>query len=104
VNLRDTTRDRFSVSQVECLIGYPVGVVEDDTLQTQMGFECAMLSRRGMDINKSEPKHTLHRLLGEYRAHNVVSFLYVAFQQFAPDMDLGVDLAREYRMAQEMKR
>jgi hypothetical protein len=28
--------------------------------------------------------------------------MYVAYQQFAPDMDVGIDLAREYAAAREL--
>jgi tetratricopeptide (TPR) repeat protein len=69
----------------------------------QVGFECAMLGRRGLDINKSEPKYPLHSLPGEYSALSVVSIMYAAFQQFAPGTDLGIDLAREYEAAMAMR-
>jgi tetratricopeptide (TPR) repeat protein len=69
----------------------------------QVGFECAMLGRRGLDINKSEPKYPLNSLPGEYSALNVVAIMIAAFQQFAPGTDLGIDLAREYVMALSMR-
>jgi len=63
VNLRDTTRDRYSVSQVEQLAGYPIEVVENPSLQRTA----------------------------------------VAFQQFAPGTDVGIDLAREYEASVAMR-
>ena len=44
-----------------------------------------------------------HRLPGKYSALNVVTIMYAAFQQFAPETDLGIDLAREYQAAQGMR-
>ena len=69
----------------------------------QVGFECAMLGRRGLDMNKPEPKYHAAQLPGEYSALSVVAIMVAAFQQFAPETDLGIDLAREYEMAQGMK-
>jgi tetratricopeptide (TPR) repeat protein len=69
----------------------------------QLGFEAAMLGRRGLDLNKTEPKYTLRSLPGEYSALHVVAIYYAAFQQFAPETDLGIDLAREYAAAAQMR-
>jgi hypothetical protein len=69
----------------------------------QVGFEAAMLGRRGLDLNKTEPKYTLRSLPGEYSALHVVAIYYAAFQQFAPETDLGLDLAREYAAAAQMR-
>jgi tetratricopeptide (TPR) repeat protein len=69
----------------------------------QVGFEAAMLGRRGLDLNKTEPKYTLRTLPGEYSALHVVAVYYAAFQQFAPETDLGLDLAREYAAAAQMR-
>ena len=59
--------------------------------------------RRGLDVNDPEPKYELRTLPGEYSALSVVSIMVAAFQQFAPGTDLGIDLAREYEMAQGMR-
>lgn len=69
----------------------------------QVGFEAAMLGRRGLDLNKTEPRYTLRTLPGDYSALNVVAIMYAAFQQFAPETDLGIDLSREYQAAVGMK-
>lgn len=69
----------------------------------QVGFECAMLGRRGLELNKSEPKFTLRSLPGEYNALHVVAIYHAAFQQFTPETDLCIDLAREYQAAVAMK-
>lgn len=55
-------------------------------------------------INRAFPNATtLRSLPGEYTALNVVAIYYAAFQQFAPETDLGIDLAREYQAAVAMK-
>lgn len=61
------------------------------------------MGRRGLDLNKTEPKYSLRLLPGEYSALNVVAIMYAAFQQFAPETDVGIDLAREYEAAVAMK-
>jgi hypothetical protein len=121
VNLRDTTRNRYSVSQVEQLTGYSVEVVEDPSLSATAVIH--MASRRTVPAhlvrynpatgqppdylicfrNQSAPSYALRTLPGEYSALNVVAIMYAAFQQFAPETDVGIDLAREYEMAQGMK-
>jgi len=69
----------------------------------QVGFEAAMLGRRGLDLNKTEPRYTLRTLPGDYSALNVVAIMYAAFRQFAPETDLGIDLSREYQAAVAMR-
>jgi hypothetical protein len=68
----------------------------------QVGFEAAMLGRRGLDLNKTEPTYSLRSFPGEFSALNVVAIMYAAFQQFAPETDVGIDLAREYEAATAM--
>ena len=41
---------------------------------------------------------------GEFSGLQLVSIMYVAFQQIAPGQDAGFDLAREYEMALAMRR
>jgi hypothetical protein len=54
-------------------------------------------------LNTAEPKYALRTLPGEYSALNVVAIMYAAFQQFAPGTDVGIDLAREYEAASQMR-
>jgi hypothetical protein len=98
VNLRETTRDRYSISQVEQLTGYQVEVVEDPSLSTTAVVHMSIrrtvpahLARYNPGASqppdyvirfwkRSEPKYTLHTLPGEYSALAVVSIIYAAFQ------------------------
>lgn len=64
-----------------------------------IGQEIAVLGMRGLDINDPSRKYTLRLLPGEFSGLHLVSMMYVAFQQFAPDLDVGIDLAAEYAAA-----
>lgn len=65
----------------------------------KIGFEIAMLGTRGLDVNDSTPKYTLHSLPGKFSGLHLVSIEYVAFKQLMPAQDIGFDLSKEYRMA-----
>jgi Flp pilus assembly protein TadD len=67
-----------------------------------IGQEIAVLGMRGLDINDPSRKYTLRLLPGEFSGLHLVSLMYVAFQQFAPDLDVGIDLAAEYAAAKEL--
>ena len=67
-----------------------------------LGFEIALLGSDGLDINDPTPRYQLRNLPGDFSALQLVSTMYAAFQQFAPEQDLGVDLAREYETAAQM--
>lgn len=64
-----------------------------------LGFEIALLGSEGLDINDPAPRYQLRGLPGDFSALQLVATMYASFQQFAPDQDLGVDLAREYETA-----
>ncbi len=59
----------------------------------------ALIGNKGLNINDPATKHRLNMWPGEYSGMQVISIMYAAFQQFAPDADLGIDLSREYRIA-----
>ncbi len=58
-----------------------------------------MLGRNGLDVNNPERKYRLHNLPGEFSGLQLVSYMYVAFQQVAPQEDIGFDLSQEYQQA-----
>jgi hypothetical protein len=43
--------------------------------------------------------YIIDSLPGEFTALELVSIMYAAFQQFAPESDIGIDLSVEYRAA-----
>jgi tetratricopeptide (TPR) repeat protein len=67
-----------------------------------IGQEIAVLGMRGLDINDPSKKYTLRLLPGEFSGLHLVSMMYVAYQQFAPDLDVGINLAAEYAAAKEL--
>jgi Flp pilus assembly protein TadD len=67
-----------------------------------IGQEIAVLGMRGLDINDPSRKYTLRLLRGEFSGLHLVSIMYVAFQQFAPDLDVGINLAAECAAAKEL--
>jgi tetratricopeptide (TPR) repeat protein len=67
------------------------------------GFEIATLGMNGIDINDPESKYRLRTLPGTFSGSQLLCYEYVAFKQFAPDMDIGFDVAKEYEEAKRMK-
>jgi tetratricopeptide (TPR) repeat protein len=67
-----------------------------------IGQEIAVLGMKGLDINDSSTKYTLRLLPGAFSGLHLVSMMYVAYQQFAPDLDVGIDLAAEYTAAKAL--
>jgi Flp pilus assembly protein TadD len=68
----------------------------------QIGFEVAMLGMNGIDVNDPTPKYTLNSLPGSYSGLHLLCLEYVSFKQFAPEQNIGFDLAAEYRSALSM--
>ena len=71
----------------------------DVTQIRNLSFELAMIGNRGLNINDPTTKHQFQTWPGEYTGLQLISFMYAAFQQFAPSTDLGIDLSREYQIA-----
>jgi Flp pilus assembly protein TadD len=67
-----------------------------------IGFEIATLGMNGIDVNDHTQKYTLRTLPGSFSGLHLLCYQYVAFKQFAPEMDIGFDLANEYREAKRM--
>jgi tetratricopeptide (TPR) repeat protein len=64
-----------------------------------LGVEIAVLGTRGLSINDPNKTYTIDSIPGEFTALELVSMMYAAFQQFAPESDVGIDLSVEYRVA-----
>jgi len=69
-----------------------------------IGFEIALLGRSGLEVNNPDRKYTLRSLPGEYTGLQLMSYMYVAFKQIAPQQDVGFDLSREYEQALKLFR
>lgn len=65
-------------------------------------FEIAMLGQKGLDINDPEKKYTLATMPGSYTGLQLVTYMFVGFKKFAPEVDTGVDFNNEFRSAEKM--
>ena len=67
-----------------------------------VAFEIAMLGQRGIDLHTPDHEYTLRTLPGSFTGLHLMSLMYTAFQQFAPETDIGFDLSAEYAAAQQL--
>ena len=67
-----------------------------------ISFEIALLGRHGFEINDPNKKFRLKTLPGEFTALQLVSIMYIGFQQIDPSLDLGMDFTDEYNLALKM--
>lgn len=65
-------------------------------------LEIALLGRQGLDTNDSTPKYSLRSLPGNFTGLQLVSMMYVGFEQINPGHGVGFDLSREYETAQQL--
>lgn len=71
-----------------------------DVTQIQnLALELAVLGNKGININDPTRKYQIQSWSGEYTGLHLISIMYVAFQQFAPDTDIGIDLSKEHQIA-----
>ena len=68
----------------------------------RISFEIAMLGRKGLDVNDSAQKYHLRSIDGAFSGLHLVCLMHVGFKVFAPDQDMGFDLAKEYATAQAL--
>jgi tetratricopeptide (TPR) repeat protein len=64
-----------------------------------LALELTLLGNKGLNINDPTKKHQIQAWTGEYSGLHLISIMYAAFQQFAPDTDIGIDLSKEYEIA-----
>ena len=66
-----------------------------------LSFEVA--SRiNGLDINDPTEKYCLKAMPGNFSGLHLLSIMYAAFKQFAPNEDVGIDLSKEYEAATQL--
>jgi hypothetical protein len=70
----------------------------------KMGIEIATLGAEGFDVNDSIQKYQLRSLPGRFSGLHMVNLRYGAFKIIDPAADIGFDLAKEYALANQMKR
>lgn len=64
-----------------------------------LALELSLLGNKGLNINDPSKKYQIKTWTGEYTGLHLISIMYAAFQQFAADTDIGIDLSKEYRIA-----
>ena len=69
-----------------------------------IALEIAVLGRSGLDVNSAEQKYRLKNMEGQFSGLHLMSLMYVAFKQIAPDVDIQFDLSREFESAVSMHR
>lgn len=67
-----------------------------------VGFEIATLGMNGINVNDPDSQYHLRTLPGTFTGLQLLCYEYVAFKQFAPEMDIGFDLSKEYGEAKKM--
>lgn len=66
----------------------------------EIAFEIAMRGREGIDYSDPDKKHTLTSLPGqELSGLQMMCLMYAGFKRFAPELDPGMDLQKEYEQA-----
>lgn len=69
----------------------------------KVGLEIAALGMNGINVNDPQSQYQLRTLPGTFSGLRLLCYEYVAFKQFAPDLDIGFDLSNEYREAIKIK-
>lgn len=67
-----------------------------------VGFEIATLGMNGINVNDPKCQYNLRTLPGVFTGLQLLCYEYVAFKQFAPEMDIGFDVSKEYAEAKRM--
>ncbi len=68
----------------------------------KVGFEIATLGMNGINVNDPKSEYHLRTLPGIFSGLQLLCYEYVAFKQFAPDIDIGFDVTKEYEEANRM--
>jgi len=66
-----------------------------------LALELTLLGNNGLNINDPAKKYQIKTWTGEYTGLHLISIMFAAFQQFAPDTDIGIDLSKEYQLASD---
>jgi tetratricopeptide (TPR) repeat protein len=65
----------------------------------RISFEIGMMGQSGLDINNPEKKYALTSLKGIFTGLQLICYMYAGFRLLSPEMDIGVDLSEEYKIA-----
>ena len=66
-----------------------------------LGVEIGLLGMKGLSIHDSSKTYSLQAIDGQFTGMELVAIMYAAFQQFAPEQDVGFDFSKEYEQASQ---
>ena len=69
-----------------------------------LALEIALLGNQGLNVHDPSKKYHIKTLAGEFTGLHLISIMYAAFQEFAPQQDVGIDLSKEYAEAKQNRR
>ncbi|HBJ34098.1 MAG TPA: hypothetical protein DDZ51_04915 [Planctomycetaceae bacterium] len=75
----------------------------DSSAIRNLAFEIAILGSQGLNINDPDKTYQIKSWSGDFTGLHLVSVMYAAFQQFAPETELGIDLSQEYRISSQLR-
>jgi hypothetical protein len=55
-----------------------------------------------LDVLNPDIKYSLKSMKGEFTGLQLVSYMYVGFKIFAPEVDVGMDFSEEHKTANEL--
>ena len=64
-----------------------------------LALELTLLGNKGLNINDPTKKYQIKAWAGDFTGLHLISIMHAAFQQFAPGTDIGIDLSKEYEIA-----
>jgi len=64
--------------------------------------EIAMLGSSGFDVSNPDRNYQITSLPGDFTGIQLISYMYVGFQMIDPEIDIGFDLSKEYKIAKNM--
>jgi len=86
---------------------YCIGALEhfknlDKKEVKDISFEIGLKGQEGLDIFNPEKKHELKSMKGEFTGLQLISYMYVGFKNFAPEVDIGMDFSEEFKAALDL--
>lgn len=80
-----------------------IASMSDQEIQ-KIAVEIATVGMNGINPNDSKKRYRLKSLPGEFSGLQLLSYFYVTWKRFKPEMDIGFDLSKEYATALSMQK
>ena len=103
VDLRKAVDDGYRPDAVEYMIGAMKRFAEIPREQVgRVTMEIAQLGETGLEINNPLKRYSLTNLDGDFSGLQLLCYMHVGMALFAPGVDCGSGLQREYEIAKGM--